>query len=115
MVNIDSQTHVAYGYVSANELDDEIVEQLLYGHQAKGDVEGDVEEEIDRYGTLEGVDYKTSWLGGALHFFITYSPYIVKGNRASPCVPNACILNKGECGPVTGFGVPSDWWSNYES
>lgn len=65
-------------------------------------------------GTHEGVTYSTSWLGGALHFFIYHSPVITqKGRRASPCVPNAAILDTLD-GEEEGYDVPADWRADCE-
>lgn len=59
-----------------------------------------------------GVYYCSSWMGGALHFFIYESPVRTRfGKRASPCVPNACILPPDvEQGSVEGYDVPDDWY-----
>lgn len=63
-------------------------------------------------GTYEGVKYRSSWLGGALNFVIFESPHVTHfGKRASPCVPNACILPPDvEQGSVNGYDVPLDWY-----
>ena len=64
------------------------------------------------HGVFEGVSYRSSWLGGALNFFILQSPVTTDvGNRASPCVPGACILKKDMAGNVAGYSVPDDWWN----
>lgn len=81
----------------------------------------DAEEEIERRtedlhieesiieGVHEGIRYRTSWLGGALHFFIFDSPYVGLYEECSPCVPNAgnleCPYENGE--PT--YDVPADW------
>jgi hypothetical protein len=60
-------------------------------------------------GTLDGVTYRTSWLGGALNFFILHSPVTTdKANLASPCVPNAGIIDTLD-GSITSYDVPADW------
>lgn len=58
-------------------------------------------------GEREGVKYRTSWLGGALHFFIFESPVVVKCRPCSPCVQNAGDL--GSEGDYEAYGVPEDW------
>lgn len=59
------------------------------------------------------VHYRTSWLGGALHVWIFLSPFTTdKARRASPCVPNAGILDKLD-GSVTAYDVPADWRSDF--
>ena len=63
-------------------------------------------------GQYEDVTYITSWLGGALNFFISQSPYITdKARLASPCVPNAGILDVLD-GSVTSYDVPLSWRCN---
>lgn len=157
--NIDEATGIAYGYISADALDPETVDQLLYGPQAVNldysaargefmaearrdhrearlgtdsecddDSDGDFDEHQaecdfnDEYQgeeeTIEGalecegygkVHYCTSYLGGALNFFIFKSPFSTdKARRASPCVPNAGILDTLD-GSVTAYDVPADW------
>lgn len=66
------------------------------------------EEEIIE-GVYEGVSYISSWLGGALHFFITDS--IITGNyeECSPCVPNAGNLNQPSTSGVVTYDVPASW------
>lgn len=60
-------------------------------------------------GEYEGVTYATSWLGGALNFWIFESPVTTdKARRASPCVPGAAILDTLD-GSEFGYDVPADW------
>lgn len=132
MVNINTKTGIAYGYIAANALDSEIVDELLHGSQAKdlsyeealkeafpeGDDTGCTEQDFaDGYeceepnivGTYHGVSYGTSYLGGALNFWIFESPITTdKARLASPCVPNAGILDTLD-GSVTSYDVPADW------
>lgn len=55
------------------------------------------------------VKYRTSWLGGALHVWIFDSPHVTQqARRASPCVPNAGILDTLD-GDVLAYDVPADW------
>ena len=138
--NIDPVTGIAYGYISANCLDADILHDLLYvdgedysyreavkeaqeqhewENKDNPDDEGfDEQEFADRYESYEpiiggklcnGVTYQTSWLGGALNLWIFSSPFITdKARRASPCVPNAGILDELD-GSVTAYDVPDDW------
>ena len=148
--NINPDTGIAYGYISGNALDPELVHELMYGRQARdlkhaeawqefgartkqdwlqtGGTEDDFDEEAhrDRFNddyeaeepTIEGeidcpgygiVQYATSWLGGALNFWIFKSPFTTdKARRASPCVPNAGVLDTCD-GDVTAYDVPADW------
>ena len=60
-------------------------------------------------GEYEGVHYATSWLGGALNFWIFESPVTTdKARKASLCVPGAAILDTLD-GDEFGFDVPADW------
>lgn len=58
-------------------------------------------------GTYEGVTYATSWIGGALHFFITFSPFIKACRQCSPCCPGAGDLHSE--GDMLTYNVPPDW------
>lgn len=76
-------------------------------------------------GDFEGVKYGTSWLGGALNFFIFEGPVGYVERLCSPCVPNAGDLDSGfllrdefndeqhgtdnEC-----YVVPRDWLTKDE-
>jgi hypothetical protein len=170
IANIHPETGIAYGYVAANDLDQDIIHTLMYGDQATDedaiesykefvrewrskqedewdkrnpttkafeDTENpddpypDPEAEPDEHdrqsfwdgyescepaisGTYKGVEYRTSWLGGALNFFILKSPHITQhATEASPCVPNAAILPPRERGHVQGYTVPDDWWAEH--
>jgi hypothetical protein len=60
-------------------------------------------------GTLEGVTYCSSWLGGALNFFISESPHITDCAReCSICVPHAGNLDNLD-GSYTCYDVPKEW------
>ena len=60
-------------------------------------------------GVYRGVRYATSYLGGALNFWIFESPSTTdKARRASPCVPGAAILDVLD-GSEFGYDVPGDW------
>lgn len=68
-------------------------------------------------GVYEGITYRTSWLGGALNFWIFNSPLITTAaDRGSPCIPNAAVLLPPwrRSGIVLGFDVPADWWHRSE-
>jgi hypothetical protein len=86
-------------------------------------LEADVEKRLADYeppdecsveGSLFDVRYRSSWLGGALHFFIQSSPYVThRGRKASPCVPGAAILDTLD-GSETGYDVPPNWRNNHD-
>ena len=81
----------------------------------------DAEEEIERRtegiqieepiveGTYAGVTYRTSWLGGALHFFIFDSPCINRYALCSPCVPNAGDLDSPDIDGIETYDVHPEW------
>lgn len=129
--NTNPETGIAYGYISARSLDPEVVHSLMYEKGTDlsyknaleevmkahdGEEEFDEDAFSDAYeayepcveGECDGVKYRTSWLGGALNFFIFFSP--VTGNYAqcSPCVPGAGNLNQPG-GGVVCYDVPRDW------
>ncbi len=142
VANINKNTGIAFGYISARALHDDVVDSLLNDginesyqeaykeHKAALIEEGLTEDVIERKmeifaerwedyeptisGEYEGVKYCTSWLGGALNFFIFESPVITeKARLASPCVPNAAILDTLD-GSVQGYDVPADWRNNID-
>jgi dihydroxyacetone kinase DhaKLM complex PTS-EIIA-like component DhaM len=90
--------------------DDEIVDALLANDLLN--YEDLICEEPVIEGTYEGVRYVSSWLGGALNFFIVDSPVITSmAAKASPCVPGAGILDDLD-GNVTAYDVPLHWREN---
>lgn len=133
--NTNPRTGTAFGFIRADALDYDVVDMLMFGQQAvdltyreakaefmaeqrhSGKSEDELEQEFaSSYecdesiveGLYEGVHYRSSWLG-ALHFFILQSPYIkLNAGLASPCVPNAAILDAE--GDVIGYDVPPDWY-----
>lgn len=152
IANINRNTGIPFGYISANQLDSEVVDQLMFGPQARNlswercleeflreqraafdccseeqlesnpyNDDGEFDEALaeeragDLYmgdeeiieGELDGVKYATSWLGGALNFYIFESPVIAKCRPCSPCVQNAGDL--GSEGDYEAYGVPEDW------
>ena len=66
-------------------------------------------EQLEVEGVYEGVRYRSSWLGGALNFFIFESPVTTyKATVCSPCVPNAGNLDKLD-GEYHCYDVPASW------
>ena len=136
--NMNHETGIRYGIISANSLDGELVQDLLYYEgedlswkEAEEEIkiamreEGVTEEDWDRTlddrlsdvyidepiveGECEGVKYRTSWLGGALHFFIFDSPCINRYALCSPCVPNAGDLDSLDIDGVETYDVHPEW------
>lgn len=127
--NINPTTGIAYGYISAHCLDSELVDGLMMNgmdlsyndfihslHQEELE-ESEESQRIELYeceeptieGCVDDVMYCSSWLGGALNFFIYCSPHTTeKARRASPCVPNVAILDCLD-GEECGYNVPDDW------
>lgn len=90
----------------SEDLDDSEIEEILREEGAFDDM-GDYD--LDVSGIYEGVHYASSWLGGALNFWILQSPVTTdSARRASPCVPGAAILDTLD-GSVSGYDVPADW------
>lgn len=130
MSNRNEETGVPFGFISANLLGGDMVHELMYGSQAEDlslaealadagidqDDDGERQEFYDNYehdepviaGMFEGVKYQTSWLGGALNFWIFESPSITNNcAQCSPCVPGAGDL--GSEGDYTAYTVPAEW------
>ena len=125
-VNINPETGVAYGYISARSLVPDQVDFLLdSGHDISFDEYlGENPDDPNGYyyeqdeplieGNVCGVHYRSSWLGGALHFFIMESPHITDCARfCSPCVPNAGDLDNMD-GTYTCYDVPANWRDEME-
>jgi len=63
-------------------------------------------------GTLDGVNFRTTWLGGALLVYIFESPITTYAKLCSPCVPNCGDLDNLEAmcdGGYECYGVPDSW------
>ena len=60
-------------------------------------------------GTIDGVKWRTSWLGGALHVWIFKSPHLDYFQECSPCVPRAANLNCQDFNGVLAYDVPKEW------
>jgi hypothetical protein len=124
--NINDNTGIAYGIISANKLwydlvDDMMLNDSIKDHYSDYLVCHDEEKEyctddeclceIDEgffKGEIDGVKYEGCWLGGALNIVILESPHIThNAGRASPCVPNMGILDS--MGDVTSYTVPENW------
>lgn len=144
MVNANPTTGVRYGYISADSLDSEILDELLYGSQAVDvryrdaceDLEASVRNATEDFlsrsqqralidyalelfelecdepiheGEYQGVRYRTSWLGGALHVWVFESPVVGNYAECSPCVPGAGNLDCPDLEGVVCYDVPEDW------
>ena len=108
LINTNTKTGIHYGYIAAHCLDEQLVDTLLYGRQAKQESDGD-EDEPDVSGTYEEVSYATSYLGGVLNFWIFESPHITQAaTSCGICVPGAGNLDN-LTGSVTCYDVPADW------
>lgn len=105
---------------------EELVANFTHGNLDDGeDVEDDFDDELDRRiqeladnwyddepvhtGVLEGVKYRTSWLGGALHVWIFDSPRTALFEECSPCVPGAGNLDCPSTDGVLTYDVPLEW------
>lgn len=133
--NINPETGIAYGYIAARSLDPELVEELLNTHGENLSEAEALEAEKNRWieleghlhnfnedkfcdnmqieeptikGECDGVKYMSSWLGGALNFFIFSSPTTGSYWACNPCVPGAGNLDQPG-GSVVCYDVPRDW------
>lgn len=60
-------------------------------------------------GTYKDAHYRTSWLGGALNFWIFKSPVAGTYRLCSPCVPGAGNLDCPDIDGVLTYDVLPDW------
>lgn len=142
MVNANPTTGVRYGYISADSLHPEVLDELqqrgvnICYQEACEELEAairmavgdffsrretqalvDYALEIFEYecdepiheGEYEGVHYRTSWLGGALHVWIFESPETGHYAECSPCVPGAGNLDCPDLNGVACYDVPKGW------
>lgn len=65
-------------------------------------------------GTLDGVKYEISWLGGAPLLWSLESPVISKAKLCSPCVPGAIDLDSPANTGYEGYGIPENWYYHNE-
>lgn len=150
--NTHPETGVAFGVIAADRLNDDIVEQLLYGRHAvnisyetaksayingarfdfeceqkedqhDADEEFDEDAALERFtdgyqndepiieGTKDGVKYRSSWIGGAMHFYIVESPVTGWYQPCSPCCPGAGDLHtiEGLNSSSETYDVPNNW------
>lgn len=82
--------------------DDEIEEEFSNGYQP---------DEPVYEGEVDGVKYRTSWMGGAQHVFVFQSPVKWNCRPCSLCVPNAGNLDQAGDGEYEAYGLPSIWMS----
>lgn len=104
----------------------ELMASYIMGNIDDGaDEEDDIEDEIERRleelsngwyddepiheGELDGVQYRTSWLGGALHVWVFSSPRTAFFQECSPCVPGAGNLDCPDVDGVLTYDVPFEW------
>lgn len=102
-----------------------------YGNLDDGETEcDDIADEIERRiqemadnwyddepiheGKYEGVEYRTTWLGGALHVWIFESTVVGNYQQCSPCVPGAGNLDCPDLDGVVCYDIPKEWRADYE-
>lgn len=91
------------GDITEDDYDDEL-ELML---EKAGDAWSD-DEPVYTF-TKDGVNGRTTWLGGALLLWVFESPHIGQFKLCSPCVPNACDLNSPIEDGYDGYTVPESW------
>lgn len=143
--NRNPETGIRYGYISAQSLDPEIVDELqqdgvdVHWHERREELEECLRNSLSDFlsnrsidcvidvaveamgnenfyddepvheGEREGVRYRTSWLGGALHVWVFSSPHTGMYQECSPCVPGAGNLDCPDPDGVLTCDVPADW------
>lgn len=92
---------------------DRLIEQGLFEdyddayEEAMAELEDWEDYEPVHYGEQEGVNYRTTWLGGALLLCVMDSPLRGKFAQCSPCLPGA--LDGDTPGDQEGFDIPESW------
>ncbi len=90
----------------AKQLEEDWIEQFR-------DVEGRYDDEPVHEGTHCGVNYRTTWIGGALHVWVFDSPHTGLFAECSPCVPCAGNLDYPDSNGVLTYDVPPEWrWAD---
>jgi hypothetical protein len=121
--NLNPRTGINYGYISSSKLEPSLVDYLLdsgtnldliryLDEHEEDDPEGEYykpyQESIQ--GTHSGVLYATSYLKGALNFFIFESPHTGYYPLCSSCVPGAGNLDLPQCQVgIKCYDVPLEW------
>jgi len=125
--------------IAANETDPNMgegdfqtfVDKWLFDNCGEDTEEGFVELRLDQFadqceideptiqGTLEGVEYQITWLGGAPLLWVLKGPQGWANQLCSPCVPNAANLDDGytltteprhqDEGDFLCYCTPRDW------
>lgn len=150
--NVNENTGIRYGIISANSLHPDLVDTLMYGtnakdvhfEEAKSELWADIKSTCKDYmsddesdevadlavenmsqnwqqdepvfeGEHDGVKYRTTWLGGALLVFFLESPYTLRGDLCSPCIPGAVNLDSPNPDGFEGYAPPSDWFAEESS
>lgn len=137
MPNYNSETGIAYGVVSLNNLEDWVFEEFFnYGENLSytaaltdwknenPDATDEDEQEFaeswlgeeDEYGlTTNDMKLGMSYLGGAPLVWVFESPHTTQARKCSPCIPGAGDLdNQEEDGDVTCYTLPADWFHDSE-
>jgi hypothetical protein len=114
------------GYVTVADFDGDQAEEDVYDLIAREDTDvlrelcerdpGDSWESdfgaFRRFGEIDGCKVSVAELGGALNFWVEFSPYIGKYRPCSPCIPGAGDLDSPD--PDDGiecYDVPPEWRS----
>lgn len=126
-LNAETVDELLYGDQAKDETAEAAYAEFVANWKSKNDVDPDSSDDVvsfddsckfwDGYqcaeprhsGTYEHVKYASTWIGGALAFWILDSTHITyRARLASPCVPNAAILDTLD-GSVKGYNVPDSW------
>lgn len=106
MPNYNPETGVRSGVIAAHSLQDEVVHDLIvHCDPSQSDEENGV-----FVGRLDGVEYATFELGGAIQVMILVSIQIGSFRLCSPCVPGTGDLDSpDEDSGFEAYDVPVDW------
>jgi hypothetical protein len=109
MKELEEEARKDAGYrVEDGALESEDVEDWVEAQVERCSEDLQIEEPLIE-GTLEGVEYQITWLGGAPLLWVFESPHKSTFRLCSPCVPNACDGDSPDENGHEGYDIPEDW------
>ena len=129
MTNVNPETGIRYGIISAQSLHPDVIYDLqcvgkdLHYEEFCEDLKRQFPDEDEYEEQLENIDFQdeepvhefqrdgvrgqTTWLGGAMLVWVFHSPHIANVSLCSPCVPNCGDLDS--TGDYECYDVPPTW------
>ena len=102
-IRADLQREIVEGNLHENDFEDELENRVnAFNNEYEPD------EPVYKF-SIEGVEGRTTWLGGALMVWIFKSPFTTQARLCSPCVPNCGDLNNIDLQGALCYDVPPDW------